>query len=157
MGVINAFADELPELARHLAALDDGMRQASLRRSVSTAYYALFHLLISEATLNWSRIELRATLGRIFEHGKMKSASEKQMSDLNTYLKENPAQTPESVVAVNLHFVAKTFVQLQQRRNDADYEVASEWSATDVFTLIDSVAAAFTSWKTIRDEPKAQA
>ena len=50
-------------------------RQAGLRRAVSTAYYSLFHLLISEATSNWSRAEQRPALGRIFEHGKMKNAS----------------------------------------------------------------------------------
>jgi hypothetical protein len=37
-------------------------KQASLRRAVSTAYYALFHLLISEAVANWSRTNLRAAL-----------------------------------------------------------------------------------------------
>jgi uncharacterized protein (UPF0332 family) len=39
-------------------------KQASLRRAVSTAYYALFHLLISEAVANWKRVNLRAALGR---------------------------------------------------------------------------------------------
>ena len=34
-------------------------RQASLRRSVSTAYYALFHLLIQETSANWSRRDTR--------------------------------------------------------------------------------------------------
>ena len=36
--------------------------QAALRRAVSTAYYALFHLLISETTLNWSRDSSRDSL-----------------------------------------------------------------------------------------------
>ena len=44
-----AYPDELLELARELANLHPGHpHQASLRRAVSTAYYALFHLLISE-------------------------------------------------------------------------------------------------------------
>ena len=71
-----AHAEDLLELARHLANLERIQpRQAYLRRAVSTAYYALFHLLISEATLNWGRSDLRAELGRVFAHGKMKSAS----------------------------------------------------------------------------------
>lgn len=46
-----AYADDLLELARHLANLDAGSaRQASLRRAVSTAYYALFHLLELKGT-----------------------------------------------------------------------------------------------------------
>lgn len=69
------FAEDLLDVARSLADMDEeGPRQASLRRAVSTAYYALFHLLISEATSNWNRAEPRAALGRIFEHGKMKDS-----------------------------------------------------------------------------------
>src|SRR5690349_10876481 len=49
--------------------------QASLRRSVSTAYYALFHLLIQEASANWSRADTRDYLARAFEHKTMKDAS----------------------------------------------------------------------------------
>jgi len=50
-----AFPDDLLELAQQLADLHpESPHQASLRRAVSTAYYALFHLLISEATTNGS-------------------------------------------------------------------------------------------------------
>ena len=49
--------------------------QASLRRSVSTAYYALFHLLIQDASANWSRWDTRDYLARAFEHKTMKVAS----------------------------------------------------------------------------------
>ncbi len=38
-----AYAEDLLELARHLALEPTGARQACLRRAVSTAYYALFH------------------------------------------------------------------------------------------------------------------
>jgi len=66
-----AFGDDLLEQAQHLANRErKEPRQASLRRAVSTAYYALFHLLISEATLNWKRAEYRDALARVFEHGK---------------------------------------------------------------------------------------
>ncbi len=42
-----AFADDLLEQAYHLASLETGdPKQSSLRRAVSTAYYALFHLRI---------------------------------------------------------------------------------------------------------------
>ena len=59
------FAQELLELAKGLADLHpEKAHQASLRRAVSTAYYAIFHLLISEATSNWARPELRNQLGR---------------------------------------------------------------------------------------------
>jgi hypothetical protein len=51
-----SYADQLLEQARHLAHRERKRpRQASLMRAVSTAYYAFFRLLISEATLNWKR------------------------------------------------------------------------------------------------------
>lgn len=51
-----AYAEELLEFAQELANLHpDAPHQPSLRRAVSTAYDALFHLLISEATKTRSR------------------------------------------------------------------------------------------------------
>jgi hypothetical protein len=49
------FADDLLEQAHHLVTREEGEpKQASLRRAVSTAYYALFHLLIDEAVSQWA-------------------------------------------------------------------------------------------------------
>ena len=48
-----AFPGDLLEQAKHLSKRERRKpKQASLRRAVSTAYYALFHLLIEEATRN---------------------------------------------------------------------------------------------------------
>ena len=151
-----AYADDLLDLAKVLAKMEPA-NQATLRRAVSTAYYALFHLLISAASLNWARIELRSALSRIFEHGKMKNASKRAVDDLNAYFKGHPADTPERSVNGNLLTIANTFIQAQQRRNDADYDTSKEWTRVDVSTQIASVSAAFDSWNIIRDEPVAQA
>ncbi len=43
--------DDLLEQAKHLANREPRRpKQASLRRAISAAYYALFHLLVDEAT-----------------------------------------------------------------------------------------------------------
>ena len=56
----------LLEQAQHLVKREPKRpKQASLRRAISTAYYALFHLLISEAVLNWRRAEDRVELARM--------------------------------------------------------------------------------------------
>jgi hypothetical protein len=71
------FSPEPPK-AYHLAKREPKRpRGASLRRAVSTSYYALFHLSICEATRNWKRVGQPAALGRFFEHGKMYGASDK--------------------------------------------------------------------------------
>jgi len=80
-------ATDLPEQAYHLARREPKRpRQASLRRAVSSSYYALFHLLVYEATRNWKQSHHRPALGRYFEHGKMAKASDKQKADCNKFL-----------------------------------------------------------------------
>lgn len=153
-----AYADELLELAQEIANLHaQHPHQPSLRRAVSTAYYALFHLLISEATSNWSRPELRAALARVFDHGPMRQAAGKKVSELNSYFKEGPPEGPERTVAYHLHNVADTFAQAQYHRNEADYNTAREWELTEVLLHIDGIAEAFKSWNVIREQPMAQA
>jgi len=149
--------DELLALAGHLANLDtEAHRQASLRRAVSSAYYALFHLLVSETTVNWSRDETRSALGRLFEHRKMKGVCDKKVVEVNKLLKDNPLDSPELTVSKHLLTIANTFVQVFQERNDADYDTSKEWDQTDVLRQIDAVSAAFKSWEAIKHEPAAQ-
>jgi uncharacterized protein (UPF0332 family) len=146
------FADELLEIARRIADLDgENPGQASLRRAVSTAYYALFHLVISEATANWSHSQFRPLLGRVFEHGKMKQACNKVSGAV---FKPPPfkGRTPED----HLRVVTSTFVQAQEQREDADYDVSLQWSRKEVETQIESVADAFRSWTAVRDKSNAQ-
>ena len=153
-----AYADELLELAQDLANLHPQQsHQASLRRAVSTAYYALFHLLISEATANWNRPELRGALARVFDHGPMKQAADKKVSELNAYFKAKPAEGPERTVAYHLYNVADVFAQAQYHRNEADYNTGREWDVTEVLLHIDGIADAFNSWNVIREEAAAQA
>ena len=53
--------------------------------------------------------------------------------------------------------MVNTFIQVQQRREEADYDTGKEWTQTDVLTQLDAVAAAFEGWKAIREESVAQA
>lgn len=152
------YPDHLLEQARHLAKREKKKpRQASLRRAISTAYYALFHLLIQEATLNWKRVEQRPLLARFFEHGKMKAASERQRGEINAYFKTTLRPSQEFESARHLYRVADTFFQAQQQRHRADYDNTAPWTRVEVLALIDKVDNAFKSWHEIREEPTAQA
>jgi uncharacterized protein (UPF0332 family) len=153
------FPDDLLEQAKHLANREKKKpRQASLRRSVSTAYYALFHLLIQEATLNWRRPDQRALLARFFEHGKMKAASEKQRSDCNRDLNQEPSPLSRRELdsTRHLHRVANAFSQAYQQRMTADYNNAKQWSRSEVLSEIELVEKAFKSWREIRNQATAQ-
>jgi uncharacterized protein (UPF0332 family) len=144
-----AFADDLLEQAYHLARREKKKpKQASLRRAVSTAYYALFHLLISEAVANWRRNDQRAGLARAFEHGKMKQASGKLATA------KFSGQSPNAVQ--DLKMVADAFVRLQQQRQTADYDNSEKWSRTQAVRQINLASAAFKSWHVVRTEKIAQ-
>ena len=74
MGVADALPRDLLQQAYDLAYKETtDPKQASLRRAVSTAYYALFHLLIDEAVGKWAIERQRSILARTFEHSKMKA------------------------------------------------------------------------------------
>ena len=71
---------DLLEQAVRLAKLDAKKpKQANLRRAISSAYYALFHLLVDEACrvqigALHNQAPFRQVLGRAFAHGVMKEA-----------------------------------------------------------------------------------
>jgi hypothetical protein len=78
-------AHELLDQAHHLATYEGtNPTQAGLRRAVSTAYYALFHLLTDEAARGWgSSAEARSGVGtRISARVNEKHITEIQRSDL---------------------------------------------------------------------------
>jgi uncharacterized protein (UPF0332 family) len=63
------FPNDLLEQARHLANREPKRaKQARLRRAVSTAYYAIFHLLSMETAKNWKRPAERFTVARMLGH-----------------------------------------------------------------------------------------
>lgn len=63
-----AFAEDLLVQACNLARRERTKpKQASLRRAVSTAYYAPFHLLIKDAVRDGKRDDHRAEPARAFE------------------------------------------------------------------------------------------
>ena len=153
------FPAHLLEQSHHLATRERTRpRQASLRRAVSTAYYAIFHLLIHEATLNWKRASQRDLFARYFEHGKMKNAAERQRGLCDRFLNSNPPPTSTQADRLRkLRLVANVFIESQQLRHSADYDNSKAWTRTDTLDLIASVTAAFKSWQAIREHDDAQA
>ena len=126
-------------------------KQASLRRAVSTAYYSLFHLLVSDAAANWKRKDLRPQLGRAFDHGTMKAASNR-VQDRSRF----PLGEQDPLVVSALRNVAKAFTQLQEQRHAADYDNSRIWSRTQALVQVKAAEQAFADWARIREHPLAQ-
>ena len=143
-------AHDLLLQAQHLA-LHEGERpsQASLRRSVSTAYYALFHLLVSDAARRWNGSQSAVTgLERAFSHSAMKNASTAFQRPMWKNWHGELERVP-----MPLRSVADLFVNLQEKRHAADYDNHQEWTATDVRALLKTIDAAFQDWAAVRTEP----
>jgi hypothetical protein len=144
-----AFADELLEQAYHLANRGHPHpNEASLRRAVSTAYYALFHLLIDEAVGNWAIERQRAVLARTFDHGKMRSICDGCVKAFYS------AGQPTS--GVPLKNVADAFGLLPRQRHIADYDNSLSWSQADAMGAVDLAVDAFEDWQSIREVAEAQ-
>ena len=143
---------ELLKQARFLAKKERKKpTQASLRRSVSASYYALFHFLVDEATrlmLPGKRGRLRDSLARAFHHSWMKEvaalyANQKIPRKLSSVFNGEPIPT-------ELSNVADAFVTLYQARHDADYNRTRRFTRREAFDQADVTDRAFQDWKNVR-------
>ena len=126
--------------------------QASLRRAVSTSYYALFHLLVDEATRRMvpgrDRAALRHCLARAFGHNVMRQVAQ-QFSDDNVSRKlatglNGQALQPELIR------VASALAELQGARHEADYDPARRFTRREALDLVGQAERAFVDWNRIR-------
>ena len=132
-------------------------KQASLRRSVSAAYYALFHLLVDAAARRLvsgaDREPLRNCLARAFDHGVMKRVAlqfaERNLSPrLGPGLNGLPLQ--DEIVRV-----AAASVDLQQHRHDADYNMGRRFTRIEALNIVSDAERAFVDWRVVRNSTQA--
>lgn len=164
--------DELLEQAERLARSETPpLSQADLRRAVSSAYYALFHLLAWEfASLYVKGPGLIAPIIRTLNHVEMKKTSERFIVDepsesvgptrrrLPTLPKAlvDPPLPEDDPVWTSLSRVARTFVDLQRLRNNADYNLAMSFERHEVLRHVQSAREAFEHWDRVRDSDGAR-
>jgi hypothetical protein len=154
-----SLAQDLLEQARLLAQPRTGRgrpRQASLRRAVSTAYYAAFHLLCAEATAQASPSApggLRERVQRSLSHATMKQAA-------NAFQSSNfPARIAPLIggpLPPALISVARSFVHLQDERHSADYDLADQFDRNRVQELIREAEGVFRDWNAVRNSDEAK-
>lgn len=141
---------DLLDQAEHLAMLEQKRpKQASLRRAISTAYYALFHLLVDEASRLFVRDDrLVHRINRVYAHKEMVLIS-KSFARGEWPKAFDPVKALFSI-PVELQNVANAFVNLQQARHDADYNLARTFSRSETLLFIEQAKAAFQSWEAVR-------
>jgi hypothetical protein len=135
-------ADDFLDDAREMAAQSFINQRAShMRRAISTAYYATFHLFIEEFVEHWEFEDQRARLGKMFNYGPMRNAS-------YTPKRKNEPTPPEK----ELIDVITAFEQLQKDRQRADYDAGWRIVETDVRNSVTQAEESFDKWRKIRGE-----
>jgi hypothetical protein len=117
---------------------------------VSSSYYALFHLLTGEAVkLIGTNLTVAAShrVQRWFDHHEMKRVC--GMFSVPTVHKQLGAVLAADV-SPDLQMIARTFVQLQDARIDADYNSANSWNRAAVLQYAQDARETFAAWNRIR-------
>ena len=123
---------------------------AALRRAVSACYYALFHEIKSDAVNliapNVPEV-INHRIQRWFDHAEMKRVCGRFLNDK---LDQPLLGLIGQVSSRELRQVCQTFVQLQDARHSADYDLGYSVTADECFEFIETAAAAITTWQSIK-------
>jgi uncharacterized protein (UPF0332 family) len=141
-----ALCDDLLDDARHLALKGSTeSRDSCMRRAISTAYYAVFHMIVNDFVEHWPFADQRARLGRMFTHQRMR----------DTAVKFKDPKSPTSA-ETDLKDIVQAFGQLQKDRHRADYDPSWKIVDTDVQDAITSAADIIKRWRAIQNEEAVQ-
>lgn len=133
-------------------------KQATIRRSISTAYYALFHFLIEESTsllcgAGQNDESLRQLAGRAFVHGKMKTLCREFTKPGTQGVHEllRAFWQPMGISTnAQIRLVAQNFIDLQELRHTADYDLSVFMSRQDALNAAQRVADAMSAWRSLK-------
>lgn len=158
------FPESLLQVAEQLVRLDVSgrPRQTALRRAVSTAYYALFHLLVQTAVAAMFRNQYHRQLwgpvaARDFGHSSVLRVAQNACRPLGQRSAAVAAVLGGQQISPELEQVCRTFETSQQQRELADYDVAYRVLRSEAEALVAEVRAAFEAWEVARHTPVGQA
>lgn len=131
--------------------------QTRLRRAVSTAYYALFHSILRQATNSFVGARHRGTpryetFYRGFEHRKMKESC--ASIDKPTLGPKAQRALGTQAASEEIRDVASAFVTLQERRHWADYAPSGRITRAEARDLVDLAALGASQLTAAGDEER---
>jgi len=146
-------AEELLEHARFLASLDEQTAsQANIRRAISAAYYAAFHLLsaaVAEQVSPDFPAGLRESTQRVLSHSQMfnvaKAFSQKGQNEVRGLPKGFVLPEP---ISAELASISNSFKNLQDARHAADYDVLRKFDPVDGISYVQEAEKVFKDWET---------
>ncbi len=147
---------DLLDQAYHLAKREPTRpKQASLRRAISAAYYALFHLLVFEASrLLVKDLRLVNRINRVYGHAGMNEISKSFAN--GEWPKAFDPVKGAFPVPQELKSVSQAFVDLQQARHDADYNLGKKFTRSEALGFVEQSRKAFEDWDKVRKDDLAR-
>lgn len=152
---------EFLEHARGLLAAGGGNpSQADIRRVISGSYYAVFHLLVQEAVellVPATPAALRKKARRGLSHVNMKQLCKGFEHGRAANLNKLVADCFSDPLARPLVNVARTFVDLQEKRHEADYNMDAQFTGAEAASLHADAEAVFQDWPALKGHPNTTA
>jgi len=150
-------SQDLLEQAQFLVGREPGKpKQASLRRAVSTAYYAIFHLLAWDAAAQATPSKPVGLTGRVvrsIEHGAMKKAAQLfetgNLPDAIKPLVTHPI--PPYLLAL-----AHNLVLLQEERHAADYDRTRAFKRARAQNAVSLAEQTLATWNSVKETDHAR-
>jgi len=132
--------------------------EGELRRAISTAYYAVFHLLIHESVYGIGIDgHLHTRTARAFQHGIMKKVCD-LFSPSNPDRKTKEFTTASGIrIPVPLRKVAMAFVELYEAREEADYDGSVTLPHERAEAKVQRAEMTFQIWSLIQTHPSTTA
>jgi hypothetical protein len=155
-----SLAEELLEHARFLANLDPhATSQANIRRAISAAYYAVFHLLsaaVAEQVSPGFPAGLRECTQRVLGHSQMFNVAKAFSLQGKNEAKGLPKGfvLPDPI-SQELASVSNGFKDLQEARHTADYDVLKQYNPGDELALVQQAEKIFKDWNTEKNSKNA--
>lgn len=140
--------------ARELAERDANKPiEVNLRRAVSAAYYGLFHFLVDRACRvivggRRDQLAYRQLLARAFKHEEMKKACDSLSAGT---LKPGVERVLGKQWAEQFKSIASTFIELQLKRNLADYDLSHRFTRSDVLQVVSDAEKAVEEFGQLED------
>ena len=120
--------------------------QASLRRAVSASYYSIFHLLVADGTRRMVPGSDHSTMQPVARQFAARNVSPRLASAFGG------KDLQDELVSV-----AAAFVDLQQQRHEADYDVARSFTRAKVPAMVGDAERAAANWQQVRRSVQADA
>jgi hypothetical protein len=139
--------------------LDQNLRQACLRRSISTAYYAVFHLITGDSValvcVDACGSSVAHRLRRALNHIDVKKVLASLIGSVE-YGQKTSSPSPIAMPLQCLQSLAETFISLQKARESADYAFDQPVEAVKADQVLANAEAVISEWQLLSLDLKQQ-